>query len=735
MTTRREFVAVIAGAGGALMLGVGPRPEASAEPGGRAPFQPNVWLRVSEDGTVTAVVGKSEMGQGVRTALPMIVAEELDVPLSRVRLEQASPGPDYTDLGTGGSGSVMGSWDPLRRAGATARAMLVTAAATRWGVEAATCRTEDGAVIHDASGRRLDYGALSADAARQPVPGEPRLKSRSEYRLVGTPTSRIDGPDIVSGAARYGLDVRVPGKRYAVVARPPALGGSVASFDDTAARETSGVLDVVEIPSGVAVIAEHTWAAIKGRDALEIRWRSPEVPFDTDRHRAALETAAAEPGVTIRRDGRGRTAIDDAAKRLEAEYHYPFAAHASMEPVNCTALVEGDRCEVWSPTQTPNAVQVFGSRLLDVPRENVTVHVQLLGGGFGRRLGWDFDMEAIAIARAIPGTPVHLVWTREDDIHHGYFQAASVHRMRAGLEDGRILAWEHREACTPHNARGPAPTAEQLRDPDTMIGYAWGVYDTPYAFPHIEASYAAVQAPVPIGPWRAVFSPPAVFARECFFDEAAEALGRDPLELRLELLDSSNPSIAPTFVALADDDGEQGVDRRRMRAVLEAVGREGGWGRSVPEGHALGLAGNVFHTGTYMAYVVEVSLRPDARAGELPFTVHRVTGVIDCGLVINPDGVRQQVESGVVWSLSNMKSEMTWRGGVAQQDNFHQFRVLSMAETPRSIDVHLVGTDADRPHGVGEPVVCPLAPAVANALSRLTGRRIRRLPVRGEDVA
>jgi isoquinoline 1-oxidoreductase beta subunit len=661
----------------------------------------------------------------------MLVAEELDLPLERVRLKQASPGPELTDLGTGGSSSTMDSWGPLRHAGAAARAMLVAAAARRWSVDPDACRTEDGAVVHEATGRTLGYGELAAEAARLPVPGDPRPKPRSEYRLLGTPRNRIDGPDIVSGRARYGLDVRLPDMVYAVVARPPVLGGAVAGWDDRRARRVNGVLDVVEIESGVAVVAEHTWAAIKGREALDVRWDAgPHASFDTESHRAALEAAASEPGVTIRRDGRGRDGLAEAPRAMEAVYHYPFAAHASVEPVNCTALVEGDRCEVWSPTQTPNAVQVLGSRLLEVPTENVTVSVTLLGGGFGRRLGWDFDMEAIRIARALPGTPVHLVWTREDDMTQGYFQAASAHRLRAGLDgSGRIVAWEHRKASTPHQARG-VPTPEQLRDPDWLIGSAWGVYDTPYAFPSFEASYAVVEAPVPIGPWRAVFSPPSVFARECFLDEVAGSAGRDALEVRLELLDDSDPDIEPTFTINGDR-----VDRRRMRAVLERAAEAGGWGRRAPDGRALGLAGNVFHTGTYVAYVVEVSLRPDAGPSELPFRVHRVTCALDCGLVVNPNAVRQQVESGVAWSLSNMKGQMTWRGGVALEDNYHQFRVATMAETPEVIEVHFVGADADRPHGVGEPVVCPFAPAVANALSRLTGRRVRRLPVRAGDLA
>jgi len=729
MSTRREFVRVMAGAGGALVLGIDIRPAAARAQS--PPFRPSAWLAVTADGGVVITVGKSEMGQGVRTGLPMIAAEELDVPFDRVRIEQASPGPGFTMLGTGGSSSTTDMWTPLREAGAAARVMLVGAAATRWGVDAAACRPEGGAVVHQASGRRLGYGELVADAARQPVPGRPALKRPSEYALLGTTPHRLDGPDIVTGRARFGLDVRVPGMRYAVVARSPVPGGQVESLDDTAARAVSGVLDVLRIPTGVAVIAEHTWAAIKGRDALRMAWTpGPNASFDSDRHADALEQATSAPGITIRRDGAGRDGFAGAAREMEAVYRYPFAAHASVEPVNCTVLVDGDRCEVWTPSQAPDAAYQIASQLLGIPREDVTVHVTLLGGGFGRRLNYDFDLEAIRIAAAKRGTPIHLVWTREDDIRHGHFQAASAHRLRAGIDaEGRIVAWEHRKASTPHNARG-TPTAEQKRDPDTVREWAWGVYDTPYAFPAFEATYAAIDAPVPIGPWRAVFSPPSVFARECFLDEVAVSLGRDPLELRLELLDSSAPGVAPTFTI-----DEEIVDRRRMRAVLERVADAAGWGRTAPAGHALGLAGNVFHTGTYVAYVVEVSLSPDAGSGRLPFRVHRVIGAIDCGLLINPNAARQQVESGVVWSLSNMKNAMTWKGGVAQQQNFTDFPVVTMDETPPVIEAHFVGTDAERPYGLGEPVVCPLAPAVANALSRLAERRIRRLPVRAADLA
>ena len=726
MGTRREFIKLVAVGGGGLVLGAG-RVRASEA----GDFRPNVWLRIEPDGAVVIKVGKSEMGQGVRTALPMIVAEELDVELASVRIEQAQPGPDFKSLGTGGSRSVMRSFAPLRQAGAAARAMLVGAAAARWGVAPAECRSESGAVLHPASGRRLAYRELLADAARQPVPESPRLKGPGEFKLIGRPQPRVDGPEIVAGRARYGSDVRLPGLRHAVVARPPVLGARVSSFDATATKRVGGVREVVEISSGVAVVADSTWAALRGRDALHVTWKdSPHGSFDSAAYTAALERATASPGLTVRKDGAGREALAGAARRIEALYMYPFAAHAAVEPVNSTALVRDGRCEVWSPTQAPNTLQEMAASVLGIQAGAVTVNVTLLGGGFGRRLGVDFDRDAVEVARAMPGTPVQVLRTREDDMVHGYFQAASAHRLIAGLDGSdRLVALEHRKVSTPHNARNVF-SDEQKRDPSVVRGWTWGIYDQPYYVPAFEASYAIVEAPVPIGPWRSVFSPSSVFARECFLDEVAQASGKDPLALRLALLDTSDPGVPASFKT-SDDER---VDRRRMRRVFEVLAERAGLGRAAPAGRALGLAGNTFHSSAYIGYVVEVSrpARPDP--GRLPFVVHRVVCAIDCGLVINPDMVAQQVESGVIWSLSNMKNEITFKDGRAQQESYADFPVLTIEEAP-NVETHLVGARENDPSGIGETVVCPLAPAVANALSRLIGRRIRRLPVRADDLA
>ncbi|HEX2121993.1 MAG TPA: molybdopterin cofactor-binding domain-containing protein, partial [Thermoanaerobaculia bacterium] len=517
-----------------------------------------------------------------------------------------------------------------------------------------------------------------------------------------------------TGRARYGIDVRVPGMLFAVVARAPQLGSKLVSVDDAEAIKIAGVRRVVPVPTGVAVVADNTWAAMRGREALKIVWsESPHAAFDSREHLRALERAAETPGITIRKDGVGRAALGNAARTIEATYRYPFAAHAALEPVNCTALVTDEKATIWSATQTPNGVHAAAAQILGLPESAIAVNVLLIGGGFGRRLGVDFDREAIELAKTMKGIPVQLIWSREDDMRHGYFQAASVHRLVAGLDaENRVVAWEHRKASSPHNARR-VPSAEEKANPEVVKGWAWGVNDGPYSFPAAEMSYAVVDSPLPIGPWRSVFSPSSVFARECFLDEIAQQTNRDPLQLRLSLL-GANP---------------------RMRKVLETVAEKSGWLKASRAGTARGLAANVFHTETYIAYAVEVSLRPDAPEGRLPFRVERVVCALDCGVAINPLGVAQQVESGVIWSLSNMKNEITVREGRVQEAYYSDFPVVMLDETPPAIETHIVPGDDERPHGLGEPTVCPLAPAVANALSRLTGRRLRALPVRAADLA
>jgi CO/xanthine dehydrogenase Mo-binding subunit len=726
VTTRRHFIQSLAAGSGALVLGV--RLPAAQE-GGRS-FGPNAWVRLEADGAIVITVGKSELGQGVRTALPMIVAEELDADFSQVRLEQASPSSAFNRLGTGGSTSLMTLWDPLRQAGAAARAMVVAAAAARWGVPAESCETEASHVLHRPTGRRLAYRELVAEAARQPVPQKPVLKDPSRFRLLGRAQRRLDGPDIVTGRALYGFDVRLPGLLRAVVLRPPVLGARAVRVEAGEALKVPGVKQVLAISRGIAVVADSSWAALQGREALRVEWTSsPHAGFNGAELQQALARETGTPGVTICKDGAGREGFAKATRRFRATYHYPWEAHAAMEPMNATALVTEGRCEIWTPSQAPNAVQAMAAQVLALPAAEVRVHVTLAGGGFGRRLGVDFDTEAVELAKALKGRPVQVLWTREDDLRHGYFQAPSAHHLEAGLTGGRVVAWEHRKASVPHNARRGAPTPEQLQNPLVVIGWAWGIYDTPYAWPAAEMTYRGLDAPTPIGPWRSVFSPSSVFARECFVDEVAGALKRDPVALRLEWLGKGRSDVPRTLEV-----GGARVERDRMIAVIERARSEAGWGRARKAGRAWGFAASCFHTGTYVAHAVELSLRHGPRPGELPFRVHRVVCAVDCGLVVNPDGVRQQVEGGFLWGLSNLKNEVTFEKGAPVQGSFGDFPIPGMAEAPERIETHLVEGGADRPAGVGEPVVDTVAPAVLNALARLTGKRIRSLPLRQGDL-
>lgn len=698
MTTRRDFIKLTAAGAGALMLGIVPRGEAADA------FTPNVWLRIDADGKITITAGKSEMGQGVRTSLPMIVAEELDADWSRVEIIQASPSATFKGLGTGGSWSTRGSWERLRAAGASAREMLATAAANRWNVDRASVRSENGFVLHD--DKRLGYGELVADAAKLPVPQTPPLKTK--FKLLGTRIPRVDGPRIVNGSAIFGLDVRVPGMLYATLARPPRFGATLVSFDATKAKAIVGVRNVIKTSRGVAVVATNTFAAMQGRDALAIEWKDgPGSDFDSDAFAKVLESAGE--GIVTRSEG--TPPVD--AKRLEATYRFPFQAHAPLEPMNCVAHVTSGKCTLWAPTQAPNNVQESVAKLLDITPENVTVNVTLMGGGFGRRLAWDYALEAAEISRAVDA-PVQIVWTRGDDMKHGHYQAASLHAMSGAIDaNGHAVAWSHRKVAPLHNARDRHASAEDLRDAQFLRDSSWGVYDIPYRIPSIETRYTVVDSPVLIGPWRSVFSPSSTFARECFLDELAHAAGRDPLDFRLELL-AGDPQ---TFTT-----GELTIDRARLTRVLQLVKQKSGWGTPLPKGRGRGAACNVYDGEIHIAYVAEVE------ADEKRWRVTRVVAAVDCGLVINRSGLDAQIEGGILWGLSAMRGQITFRNGAVEQSSFADFPVVRIDESP-AIEIHVTGTDATVPFGMGEPPVPPVIPAIGNALFAATGKRIRALPV------
>jgi isoquinoline 1-oxidoreductase beta subunit len=692
---RRDFLKLSAGAG--LWLAVSEPGRVIAADPSQPPdgFAPSAWLHVGPDGVVTVHLGKSEMGQGTFTGMAVLIAEELEADWKKVRVLSADADPRFGNMVTGGSRSVRGNFIPLRKVGAAAREVLVAAGAKRLGVKPAACRAEEGAVVHGASGRRLEYGALVADAAKLPVPGNPRLKDPRSFRLIGKRVPRLDTPPKVAGRAVFGLDVRVPGMRYAAVARPPTLGGKVKGFDAAAAGRVPGVIKVVEVPSGVAVIADSSWSAFRGRDALAATFApGPDGALDTAglSRRLAEAPVASEP---MRSVGDVERALAGAARRLEAAYTLPLLAHATMEPMNCVASVGSGKVELWAPTQAPTWARSEVARALGVSESAVTVHVTFLGGGFGRRAMPDFAVEAAEVSRAA-GVPVQVVWTRTDDLRHDFYRPPGRNELRAGLDaKGRLVAWHHR-VRTPSISRQLGHTAAGAAAPD--VGE--GAQDVPYTIPAIRVDQAAPEPGVPIGWWRSVYSSQNAFAEEVFMDELARAAGKDPLAFRLAHLPRTS----------------------RLRGVLQLAAEKAGWGGSVPKGRGLGIACHASF-GSYVAHVAEVSVRNGRIA------VHRVVTAVDCGTALNPDSVEHQAEGSVVYGLSAaLRGEITLKDGAVVQANFDDYEPLRMSEVPK-VEVHLVPSQ-EEPGGMGEPALPPIAPAVANAVFAATGERLRSLPLR-----
>jgi CO/xanthine dehydrogenase Mo-binding subunit len=690
---RREFIKLGAVAGGGLLLAIY-APEARGTDAAAAAFRPNVFLRVDPSGTVTITVARSDMGQGVRTALPMVVAEELDAEWSSVRIAQADAHPDqYGRMMTVGSTSVRGgAWMPLRRAGAAAREMLVGAAASKWGVTTVSLRTERGRVLHDASGRSATYGELADAAATQPVPASPRLKDASQFRLIGTSPLQLDGPDKVTGRARYGIDARVPGMLFATVVHPPVFGSRVRSFDASKAKAVQGVRHVVQVSQGVAVVADNTWAAMKGAKALAIEYENASFAMDSAGIFRSFAELAATPGVEARRVGDAAAGLAGAARRVAASYEAPYLAHATIEPMNCTADVRADRVELWAPTQNPQGAQQVAARLAGVPVEKVTVHVQLLGCGWGRRSSTDYVQDAVETSKAV-GTPVQVLWTREEDMQHDFYRPAAHVRLAGGLDGtGKLVAMTVRVAAQPISG------GRNGVDGNAVASIA----DTPYAIPGYLVEYARATNDVPVGYWRSVGPSQNTFIFESFIDELAHAAKRDPVEFRRELL----------------------AHEPRMLHVLNVAAERSRWGTPLPAGRARGIA-LVEDKGGRVAEVAEVSLE----RGRI--RVHRVTLVADCGQVIHPRIVQGQMSGSVVAGLTAaLYGEITIENGRVKQRNFDDYRMLRIDEMPE-VDVHIVPS-GEEPGGVGEPGVPPIAAAVANALFTLTGVRARRLPLRAE---
>jgi isoquinoline 1-oxidoreductase subunit beta len=705
--SRRRFLTSTALAGATLVLGL----RLPARPAGAAEgdFAPNAFVRIAPDNTVTIIGKHLEMGQGAFTGLATILAEELDADWSQVRVEPAPADAErYNNLrwgpfqGTGGSNAMANSWEQMRRAGATARAMLVEAAAREWGVPAAEITVERGVVRHAPSGRRATFGQLAPKAAALTPPAHVHLKDPKDFKLVGQRLPRLDGAAKTDGTARFTLDFTLPGMLTALVARPPRFGATVTTFDATAARRVKGVRHVVQIPSGVAVVASSFWAARKGREALRVSWdeRSAEMR-GTEELYAAYRALAARPGTPARREGDVDDALRTAVRVLEAVYEFPYLAHAPMEPLDAVVRLSDDGCDLWAGSQATTLDQRAVARVVGLPPSRVRVHTQLAGGSFGRRTTPDSDVatEAASVVKAIGGdVPVKLVWTREDDIQGGRYRPLYVHRLRAGLDGhGNVVAWEHRIVGQSIVAGTPLESARVKNGVD--VTSVEGAANLPYAVPNLAVELHTTTVGVPVLWWRSVGSTHTAYSTETFLDELAHAAGRDPLELRLALL-AKHP---------------------RHRAVLHLAADKAGWGQPLLPGRGRGLAVHESFD-TVVAQVAEVSRRPDG----LP-RVERVVCAVDCGTAINPDIVRSQMEGSIGYGLAAaLWSEITLVRGRVQERNFDGYRPLRIGEMP-AVEVHIVPSAAP-PTGAGEPGLPPIAPAVANAFFHLTGRPVRRLP-------
>jgi isoquinoline 1-oxidoreductase beta subunit len=742
--SRRDFLrsTSLAGVGLALSFNLTHRLPSDASPEENG-FSPNAFLSIAPDGEIRLVVAHSEMGQGVRTTLSMILAEELDADWPSVKIEQADCDPKYGDMTTGGSMSIRSSWDPLRKAGASARDMLITAAAEMWQVPKSECSTTGtNFVEHKKSSRKLSYGALSTKAAAVPVPKDVPLKDPKDYRIVGTPQKRIDGRHIVVGEAHYGIDTKVPGMLFAVVARPPVTGGKVKHFDATKALAVPGVRKVFEVPAselpplfgeerkensghqhylwgGIAVVADSTWQAIAGRKALTIEWdNGPGANESSATQNVQLTELLKSPGKELKKIGDPDKVFSEAPKKIEAQYDTPFLAHMPIEPVNCTASVADGKCEVWAPTQNPNALAVALASVLGLPQSALTIHITLIGGGFGRRLCIDYGVEAALISRAA-NTPVKVIWTRDDDIKHDYYRPISRHHMQAGLDaNGNVTAWLH------HIAAASTDSTFLGGDlPDTGGTEIAGTGLPNGSVPNYFLQQSFLHTSLRRGYWRAVDMNWNHFAVQSFIDEIAAAIGKDPLELRRQLITTNQKPSGES-----DNESDAPVNPARLLGVLNLVAEKSGWGTRLPAGRGRGIAG-LYGFGSYVAHVAEVTVAKDGT-----LKVDRVVVAVDCGQVINPDMLQAQVEGGVIFGLTSaLYDEITIENGQVQQSNFDTYPMVRIADAPR-VEVHIIPSH-EPPGGIGEPGVPSTAPAVASAIFAATGKRLRRLPFQTKELA
>lgn len=711
--SRRRFLKAGAVLGGGLVIGFaipGARRFALAAPAEAAAasgFVPNAFLRIGNDDSVTVLIAHSEMGQGIWTGLAMLVAEELDADWTKIRVEHAPAAPAYahTAFGmqmTGGSTSTWSEFDRYRQAGATARQLLVAAAAQRFGVAAADVRTENGVAI--AGSQRARYGELADAAAKLPASkAAPVLKQAKDWKLIGKPTKRLDSPEKITGRAKFGMDVQFDGLLTAVVARAPVFGGKVTSFDAAKAKAVPGVRDVVQVPTGVAVIADHYWAAKQGRDALQIEWDlGPNAALDSAALREQFRKLAATPGAVAAQAGDAAAALAKAGKTFDAEYNVPYLAHAPMEPLNCTVKVEDGRCEIWTGTQFQTLDQQVAAGILGLKPEQVQIHTMFLGGGFGRRATptSDFVSEAVQVAKAA-GKPVKTVWSREDDVRGGYYRPMYLQQAKIAVDaQGYPVAWQHR--LVGQSILGGTPFEAAMVKNGIDATSVEGVADSPY-LKDLADHRVELHSPktgIPVLWWRSVGHSYNAFVMESLIDELAHAAGKDPVEYRRALL-KAHP---------------------RHLAALNLAAEKAGWSVAPAQGRGRGVAVHESF-GSYLAQIAEVSVENGA------IRVHRVVCAIDCGLAVNPEGVRAQMESGIAFGLgAALHSALSFKDGRVQESNYHDYQVLRLHEMPQ-VEVHIVPS-TERMGGAGEPGTAPIAPAVANAVFALTGQRLRELPLR-----
>jgi isoquinoline 1-oxidoreductase beta subunit len=699
--SRREFVGAGIAAGAGLVIGFylphGNRTRKES-------FSPNAYLRIAPDNKVTIVVARSEMGQGIRTALPMILAEELEADWKQIEIEQAGASTLFGDQTTGGSASIRTTWDPMRKAGAIAREMLISAAALTWSVPRSACVAESGHIKHAASNRSLTFGELVDQAATLPIPSDVTLKQSKDYKIVGQRLARVDSPAKVKGEAVFGIDLRIPGMNYALLSRCPVIGGKASGFDDKESKKISGVSYVGKIgDSAVAVVADSVWSAMEGRRVLNVTWDDGQnKDLNTAGVMAALKQVASKKGVNLYSAGEPAKV---SGRHISAEYSLPFMAHAPMEPGNCTAHFEGTRCELWAPTQVPQDCRDSVATAIGLDPDQVKVNVTLMGGGFGRRLEHDYAVEAALVSKAING-PVKVLWTREDDMRSSTYRPASLHQLSATLDgSGLPVGLTHRIIAPSISGQKGQPVPNGV-DPD-LPDEAGPVY----GIPNYLIEYVQTETPVPLGWMRSVYALQAAFALESFMDELAVAAGKDPLKYRLQLLAKDQDLTYFTTI----------WHTTRMRGVLQLAAEKAGWDKPLPAGRYRGVA--CFGCfASYMAEVVEITMESDQPR------VHRVVAAVDCGQVVNPSILEQQIQGGIVYGLSNaLRAKITIEKGRVVQGNFDDYAPLRMDETP-VVEVYAV-LSPEAPTGIGEPSVPPIAPALCNAMYAATRKRIRALPI------